>query len=43
MNINTKIEINSVKDLNRLKIIVEVNNLEKPNSSELARQLGVDR
>jgi len=43
MNINTEIEINSVKDLNKLKIIVEVNNLEKPNFSELARQLGVDR
>src|SRR5690554_2950338 len=43
MNINTEIEINSVKDLNKLKIIVEVNNLDKPNFSELARQLGVDR
>lgn len=43
ININTEIEINSVKDLNKLKIIVEVNNLEKPNFSELARQLGVDR
>jgi len=43
MNINTEIEINSVKDLNKLKIIVEVSNLEKPNFSELARQLGVDR
>lgn len=38
MNINTEIEINSVKDLNKLEIIVEVNNLEKPNFSELARQ-----
>lgn len=43
ININTEIEINSVKDLNKLKIIVEVNNLEKPNFNELARQLGVDR
>ncbi len=43
MNINTEIEINSVKDLNKLKLIVEVNNLEKPNFSELARKLGVDR
>lgn len=43
MNINTNIEINSVKDLNKLRLLVEVNNLDKPNFSELGRQLGVDR
>lgn len=43
ININTEIEIKSVKDLGKLKILVEVNNLDKPNFSELARTLGVDR
>ncbi|WP_127837555.1 IS21 family transposase [Clostridium prolinivorans] len=43
MNINTEIEIKSVKDLCKLKILVEVNNLDRPNFSELARTLGVDR
>lgn len=43
MKINTEIEINSVKDLGKLKILVEVNNLDRPNFSELARTLGVDR
>jgi transposase len=43
MNINTEIEIKSVKDLSKLKILVEVNNLEKPNFSELGRNLGIDR
>lgn len=43
MNINTEIEIKSVKDLGKLKILVEVNNLEKPNFSELGRDLGIDR
>lgn len=42
-NIITDIEINTVADLPKLKIIVEANNLEKPNFSELARNLGVDR
>lgn len=43
MNINTEIEIQSVKDLRKLKLLVEVNNLEKPNFSEIGRELGVDR
>lgn len=43
MNINTEIDIKSVKDLGKLKILVEVNNLDKPNFSELSRTLGVDR
>ncbi len=43
MNINTKININSLRDLKKLKTIVEVNNLTKPNFSQLSRDLGVDR
>lgn len=43
MNINTEIKIESVKDLSKLKILVEVNNLDKPNFSELGRMLDVDR
>ncbi len=43
VNINTEIKLESVKDLNKLKVLVEVNNLDKPNFSELARQLGIDR
>ncbi len=43
ININTEIEIKSVKDLGKLKILVEVNNLGKPNFSELGRKLGIDR
>jgi transposase len=43
MNINTEIEIKSVKELHKLKLFVEVNNLEKPNFSEIGRALGVDR
>lgn len=43
LNINTEIEIQTVKDLNKLKTLVEVNNLEKPNFSEIGRELGVDR
>lgn len=42
-NINTEINLNTVKDLNKLKILVEVNNLDKPNFSKLSRELGVDR
>lgn len=41
--INTKIDIKTVKDLNKLKILIEVNNLDKPNFSAIARDLGVDR
>ncbi len=43
LNINTEMEIKTVKDLNKLKTLVEVNNLEKPNFSEIGRELGVDR
>lgn len=43
MKINTKIDISSVDDLNKLKLLVEVNKLDKPNFSELGRKLGVDR
>lgn len=43
ITINTEIDIKSVQDLNKLKMLVEVNKLEKPNFSELSRKLGVDR
>lgn len=43
ININTEIEIKSVKDLGKLKILVEVNNLGKPNFSEIGRNLDIDR
>ncbi|SHK46717.1 transposase [Paramaledivibacter caminithermalis] len=43
ININTKININSLRDLTKLRTIVEVNDLDKPNFSQLARNLGVDR
>lgn len=41
-NIVSSIRINSLKDLPKLKIFMEVNNL-KVNKSEIARQLNVDR
>jgi Transposase and inactivated derivatives len=43
ININTEMEITSVKDLSKLKVLVEVNNLDKPNFSELGRKLSIDR
>lgn len=43
LNINTEIDIKTVKDLSKLKMLVEVNNLEKPNFSEIGRELGIDR
>jgi len=43
LSINTKITIKSKDDLKNLKLLVEVNQLEKPNFSELGRELGVDR
>lgn len=43
LNINTNIEINNLSDLKKLKIVVEANGLNRPNYTELARQLGVDR
>lgn len=42
-NLITDTEINSVKDLSKLRTIVEVNNLDKPNFSEIGRKLGIDR
>ena len=41
--INTEINIKTTKDLPKLKIMIEVNNLDKPNFSAIARELGVDR
>jgi len=43
ININTNIEVKELSDLKKLKIVMEVNGLEKPNYSKLARELGVDR
>lgn len=43
INVNTEIKLDTVKDLNKLKVIMEINNLDMPNFSELARRLGVDR
>lgn len=40
ININTEIFLRSVKDLNKLKLLVEVNNLDRPNFSAIARELG---
>lgn len=40
-NIHTKIEINKLEDLHKLKILMEENNL-KVNKSQIARELGVD-
>ena len=42
-NISTEIILESVQDLYKLKILIEVNNLDKPNFSAIARELGVDR
>ena len=42
-NISTEIILKSVQDLHKLKILIEVNNLDKPNFSAIARELGVDR
>lgn len=41
--INTEIHLESVEDLSKLKVLIEVNNLEKPNFSAIARDLGIDR
>ena len=39
----TEIILKSVEDLSKLKVLIEVNNLDKPNFSAIARELGVDR
>src|SRR5690625_758763 len=41
-NINTDVEINSLTDLPKLKVLLENSNM-KINKSQLARELGVDR
>ena len=41
INVNTEIKINSLEDLHKLKLLMEVNNL-KVNKSQIARELGVD-
>ena len=42
-NVNIEINLKSVEDLSKLKILIEVNNLDKPNFSAIARDLGIDR
>ncbi len=41
ISVNTEIKINSLEDLHKLKLLMEVNNL-KVNKSQIARELGVD-
>ena len=41
VNVNTQIKINSLEDLHKLRVLMEVNNL-KVNKSQIARELGVD-
>lgn len=43
LNINTEFEIKSLEDLKKLKLLLEANNLSKPNYSQLSRELGYDR
>lgn len=43
LNINTSLKVEHLEDLPKLKIFLEVNELNKPNFSKLARELGVDR
>ncbi len=41
--INVELEINVLEDLEKLREIVEVNNLEKPNFTQLGKEIGADR
>lgn len=41
VNVNTEIKINSLEDLHKLRVLMEVNNL-KVNKSQIAREVGVD-
>ncbi|MDC4239896.1 IS21 family transposase [Clostridium tertium] len=41
INVNSEIKVNSLVDLHKLKVIMEVNNL-KVNKSQISRELGVD-
>ena len=41
VNVNSEVKINSLEDLHKLKVIMEINNL-KVNKSQIARELGVD-
>lgn len=43
ININTRIEILELKDLKKLRQLMEVNDLGKPNFSQLGRELNCDR
>lgn len=41
-NVTTDLEVNSLEDLEKLRIFMEVNKLGKPNFTQLGRELGVD-
>ena len=41
VNVNSEIKVNSLVDLHKLKVIMEINNL-KVNKSQIARELDVD-
>lgn len=43
ININTKVEIKELSDLKNLRVVLEANGVKKPNYSQIARQMGVDR
>lgn len=43
LNINTTLDVKELKDLPKLKTFLEVNELGKPNFSQLGKELGVDR
>lgn len=43
ININTNMEIKNLKDLKKLRTLLEENNLSKPNYSAISKELGVDR
>lgn len=42
-HISTEIILKSVQDLYKLKILIEVNNSDKPNFSTIERELVVDK
>jgi len=43
VKIDTVLEINTLKDLEKLRTLVEANGLDKPNYSKIGEDLGVDR
>ena len=43
IKVNTKFEIKTKEDLKELRVFMDVNNLGKPNFSEIGRRLNIDR